>query len=424
MIKELKIKNFKAFDECHLKLAPLTILVGANNSGKSSILQSILLLKQTYEYGHAEIPLILNEKYYDFGTYEDLIHKNDITNKFYLSVTSNSTTLEFFFSFRKRLKEIIIEKYNLYIKENDKKIKHIVSSSITRSYRQKVLYKPINFVHTTKNVNYFDDPLMIYHLPMTKYNNVLTSRKFKYISKIIQRDIFDSFAHIYYLGPLREYPLRTYAQTAVKYEDVGKMGEHTFPIIASLKRKKDKESKLLRQALSKWLKQLGVAKDVIVDQLSPRHIEIRIINPFTGVAENIDDVGFGISQVIPVIIECLYIPKKSTLLIEQPEIHLHPHSQAELGSLFTEVSRDKQLIIETHSEHLILRIQRLIAERKMNPSAVRIYYVDCANRKEKVKYLPIGPDGYFKEEWPKGFFPERYHESKALASAASKYHAR
>jgi predicted ATPase len=117
------------------------------------------------------------------------------------------------------------------------------------------------------------------------------------------------------------------------------------------------------------------------------------------------------------------LKKGQILIVEQPEIHLHPKAQAELGSFFCDLSkRNIQTFIETHSEHLLLRIQSHIAIGDLNPEDVKVYYV-FANKntdRKEVEEIKLNKNGTFLTEWPEGFFPERLVEVKKIAKASLK----
>lgn len=127
-------------------------------------------------------------------------------------------------------------------------------------------------------------------------------------------------------------------------------------------------------------------------------------------------VGTGISQALPIIVALQSQDK--ILIIEQPELHLHPAATVELASMFIRaLSKGNQIFIETHSEHIILRILRLIREKNLikrstplNPSYVSITYIDLINGKLVPVNLPITDDGDFVDDWPQGFFDERMKE--------------
>lgn len=135
---------------------------------------------------------------------------------------------------------------------------------------------------------------------------------------------------------------------------------------------------------------------------------------------NLSDVGFGVSQILPIIVQGFYADDDSLILIEQPEIHLHPKLQAEMGNLLVEIAKSgKQLIIETHSEHLLLRLQRLVAEGRLSNDNLAIYYFKYGSAGTKIQRISIDKFGQF-ENWPKGFFEEDIEESFAITEAMLK----
>ena len=124
------------------------------------------------------------------------------------------------------------------------------------------------------------------------------------------------------------------------------------------------------------------------------------------------DVGIGISQVLPVLV-LAYGSRGKLLAMEQPEIHLHPALQAELGDVFIEAAlgeRKNTFILETHSEHLILRLMRRIREGKISPDDVGVVFVEPLARGSRFIELRIDEEGDFIDEWPGGFFEESFHE--------------
>ncbi len=175
--------------------------------------------------------------------------------------------------------------------------------------------------------------------------------------------------------------------------------------------------------VSNWLNQCDISSDVEVVPLTDRHYEIRLSNSGTGESENLADVGFGCSQILPILIAGFNLKKRQILIVEQPEIHLHPKAQAKLGSFFCDLSkRNIQTFIETHSEHLLLRIQSHIASGDLDPEDVKVYYV-FANKetdRKEVEEIKLNKNGTFLTEWPEGFFPERLVEVKKIAKASLK----
>ena len=135
------------------------------------------------------------------------------------------------------------------------------------------------------------------------------------------------------------------------------------------------------------------------------------------------DVGFGYSQILPIIVQGLRLKKGEILICEQPEIHLNPSIQGKLGDFFRYMveEEDKNVILETHSEHILLRIRTLIAEGRLDHSKVGLYFVERNQGISKLKEIKIGKNGQIKDDvWPSGFFDDTVTESLRLAAAQRK----
>ena len=135
----------------------------------------------------------------------------------------------------------------------------------------------------------------------------------------------------------------------------------------------------------------------------------------------ITDVGFGVSQILPVITLCYYAPEGSTILLEQPEIHLHPRVQAGLADVLVDAMKTRgiQIILESHSEHLLRRLQRRVAEEEIQPNQAALYF--CSTEKGESRLTSLELDLYGNiRNWPKDFFGDEFGEIAAMSQAALK----
>lgn len=233
-----------------------------------------------------------------------------------------------------------------------------------------------------------------------------------------------------YLGPLRSQPERHYLFRGDTAEHVEQAGENLADLL--FKMSQDRQGHLQNERLDKInddLELLGIKYELRLSRLqnenkTPSNIFSLVLVDRQGVEANVRDVGFGISQVLPIVVQSR-LSEKQMLLIEQPEIHLHPAHQAELGDLFIRSALGEQrntFLLETHSEHLILRILRRIRESTekgkpsdpdippVRPEDVSVLYVQPSKNGARVIEIPVTEDGDFARNWPGGFFSERVED--------------
>ena len=211
------------------------------------------------------------------------------------------------------------------------------------------------------------------------------------------------------IRPFRKPPERWYIFTGNTPQDVGYQGELLPDLL--LRRPE------LVQKTNKWLKRLDIDYELEVKPVGDNSgdlFEVRLIDTRRNdrVSVALSDVGFGVSQLLPFIVQSL-IAEEQIISIEQPEVHVHPKLQADLGDLLAAAIKKEnpnQFIIETHSEHLILRLQRLVRKKEIKPEDVSVIYVSRRPEGAKAERLHLDEDGDFIDEWPNGFFTERLRE--------------
>ncbi len=230
-----------------------------------------------------------------------------------------------------------------------------------------------------------------------------------------------------FLGPLRKTPERFYV-----LEDASRAAENDNRHNVALMLANDHD---LVKKVNLELEHLQTGYQIKIVELTNQDSEIsgvfilQFIDQKSGIAASIKDIGFGFSQILPVIAQSV-ISDYSNVIIEQPELHLHPALQAELGDMFIRGSLDKKsylmksyrnlFFIETHSEHLILRLLRRIRENSegelpenippITPDDIAVLYVQPGNNGAQVIHIPVTSEGEFATSWPGGFFAERARE--------------
>lgn len=411
MITELQVKSFKSWEDTGtLQFAPLTGFFGTNSSGKSSILQLLLMLKQTVESTDRRRVLHTGDDFsiVDLGTFSDLIHAHRTDAALQISISWNLLkTLKVKDPEQKdgNLFEIKDLKFDVEIREESgtpvvgrfsysfdntvfgmepetmrgKKGKYdLVSEPYSKSRQQPgrawPLPSPTKFYGFPDEVNAY-------------FKNV------GFLSEIVL-ELEGLFGRAKYLGPLREYPKRIYTWAGEAPSDVGRKGELAVAAILAAREKKKyispgphRKKRSLEETIANWLKEMGIIESFSVKQIGKDRKDYEVLVQKTKQSPEvlITDVGFGLSQVLPVLALCYYVPEGSVLLLEQPELHLHPSAQSWLADVFIDAvkNRQVQIIVESHSEHFLRRLQRRIAEEVMPVKDTALYFCYMKNSGSK-----------------------------------------
>jgi hypothetical protein len=531
MLKEYQISNFKAFaGRESLPIKPITLIFGPNSSGKSSLFHSLLMLKQTIDYGeNPEDVLLPKGSLVDLGSYKEFIHRHNISKPFRLKVTMDIPThldaalhrsllvggnaqtdfsnlqesilgfntygMGIEFSFDEDSQNIIVSRIQLFlgdeldplaIYEHEELLGSDERCLTSGLYGQSSVLKlrEVNFDHVywrneaaarIEEIMIFDTeftetPLDL-HMDLSGVNAKWVQDLFKRLedssgssgveAKVLKREFLElhnflprllnsremqdimfypdsssgslslltlsashllrhTIQNILFIGPLRAYPDRYYTFSGTRSAYVGKHGNFVPDILVS-----NREILVeVNKVFDRFCLGLRVKISCLSDKDSDIHglFGLRLFDVSTGVSMGITDVGFGVSQILPIIVQTL-LSKEKTMLIEQPELHLHPRLQAELGDLFiaSALGNSKNtLIIETHSEHLILRVLRRIRETAegrleegqfpIKPDDLAVVYAKPTPEGTKLIHLRVTEDGDFADPWPDGFFPERARE--------------
>lgn len=239
-----------------------------------------------------------------------------------------------------------------------------------------------------------------------KDSNSIFSNIVQSIFQIVNHQTSDYFENdnINYVSPLRAHPKRYY------FLDKAKINAYVDTLDGDAIAETLKENSYLRNQVNSWLEKFNLK--VEVSQL--QDIIHKLVVNQNSLNLDITDVGFGISQVLPVIIQGFLSHKDSLTLIEQPEIHLHPKMQADLADLFIDIvitknhkneqKASKYLLIETHSEYLLKRLRRRISEGTISPENVAIYLINPQKNEEGGVITELKIEGKGKFEWPMDFY--------------------
>jgi predicted ATPase len=457
MLKKLRIQNFKGWkDTGEIQLAPITLFFGTNSSGKSSIGQFLMLLKQTIESSDRKAVFSpgSNNSAVQLGSYHEMVYRRDLTNRISFEYTwtlpspiriknvltgGNYTSGQIRFEATVGMEDdhtrlMCVEKlkYALLLLRSGRWL----SVGMERAEGKKHQYRVDSERYTLKRnpgrVWHPGAPVQFYGFPdevVAYYQNAEFVKQLNFQNETL-------FKSIFYLGPLRSKTDRLYSWSGTTPESVGYSGENTIAAILAARGRKislgyRKTAKPLEQIIAESLKRMGLIDDFEIKPISKQRQEYEVRVLTKGSAESVDlpDVGFGISQVLPVLVQCFYAPPGSIIIMEQPEIHLHPKAQSELADVMIDViksrengvDRNIQLIIETHSEHFLRRLQRRISEDAVSKEKVSAYFADITKTPAILDPLQIDIFGSIKN-WPENFFGDEMEDITAQAKAALKKH--
>lgn len=359
MITSLRLQNFKCFaDEC-LPLSALTVLSGINGMGKSSVLQSLLLLRQSYISGNSKLAgALLNGPLISLGTAEDVLYESaqsDTAISFKIT-SDNASSAEWSFSY-----------------EKNREILPLISSNGT-------------------NGNLVEHALFNPHFAYLKAERI---------------------------GPRTSFAIADHE--LAKYNPLGNAGEycahllsrrerHPLPI-SGLVHKSEKLNELRAQTEA-WLTEIGQNPRIHLQE----YPEMDLVNlEFSFVRDGLPsmnyrptNVGFGLTYSLPIFVATLASVHGSLILIENPEAHLHPRGQVAIGKfLALAAANGIQIIIETHSDHVLNGIRMAVKKKTIAADNVTLHFFDRSKEAPccSVTTPKIDKDGRL-DQWPEGFFDE------------------
>jgi predicted ATPase len=495
MLTKITLENFKAFQKLNnLKIKPITILCGTNSCGKSSILQSILLLKQTLESKNSKQNLVLNGDYVKLPYFKDVIYKKNLANpisfdftfcvkpnlqnirqnvrpRFLLELINsrNQTNkdTEYIIDYKVSLKSINGHNYDENEYQNFLDVTHLSVKISTKPENEPNTEILITINHIENDLYDISWQNLNNHFGLTRkkeepkngnlkmriqFENLLpfalspenideqNENYFQNVRFTLYRikDLLQYFFSLYsYVGPLR----KSHNEGGGAYFgdnilNIGNNGENA-PFLYLKEKKKElnnhyfynkkedtfveKLNITLEKAFDEWFQLMGI------EGFDGTEIK-RIINLFLNANKfdntpiDISQVGFGVSQMFPIVLEGLRMEKGCTLLLEQPEIHLHPNLQMQIADYLISLAlSDKRIIVETHSDHIINRLVRRIIEDDMLHlnDLIGIYFIKQSENGSIFEEINID-DTKGITNWPPDFFDQAANEQMRIMQAGLK----
>lgn len=420
-LSAISVGGYKSLEhEQRMVIAPLTVLAGANSGGKSSIMQPVLLLKQTIDAPYDPGSLLLDGPNVRLTSADQLLSKK----------TNSSSVSKFSIKF-----EIGDKAIGLCFHKVPRKGLEIFSNSVFEGGKETVISQNATKAELDaiagsseyKQVlpgNFFKDAEVQIIRERSFLGVELTGSKERFKLRIIRpgETISGLLAKLIHVPGLRGNPERNYKTTSVGDTFPGTFENYVASVINHWQSSKDKR---LSQ-LGADLESLGLTWKVIAEQRDETQVELkvgRLQHSLRGGARDlvsIADVGFGVSQTLPVLVALLTAAPGQLVYIEQPEIHLHPRAQTALASVFAAAAkRGVIVIVETHSSLLLRGIQTLVAKNELKPDLVKLHWFerDASSGATTITTSNLDEAGSF-GDWPEDFDDVELNSENEYLSAA------
>jgi predicted ATPase len=407
-ITRITVGGFKSIvQEQNIQVRPLTILAGANSSGKSSIIQPLLLLKQTLEAPYDPGALLLNGPNVRFTLVDQLLSRRangQVVDSFHVGVgieTDTVVTVSFKRSKKKgfEVEEVIYnsdkEKYRLYSGMPENEIKANLSE---------YFYSTSGISLMPSDIELISSRCLL--VPAIKIGGIYTPmvplRGDAIIGLYVRQMI--------HLPGLRGNPERAYPVGVMNSGISGFSGtfeNYVASVIEQWQRENDIEK---LEKVNRDLHRLRLTSKVMAKAINDTQVEL-LVNRYPYHSQNIQDdmvnvadVGLGVSQALPVIVALHAANRGQLVYLEQPEIHLHPRAQSAMAEvLASAVLEGKRVVVETHSSLLLLGIQTLVAEGKLPPEMVKLHwFTQQEDGSTKIDSADLDEAGAF-GDWPEDF---------------------
>jgi len=446
-------RNFRGYaKKTSIDFPSLTLLIGRNNVGKTSAYAPLLLLRQTLEAKNPETALLFKGSSVDFGSYRDIVtdHDESKTISFNLELGPPGAGLQ------RREDGPEIGSVDLTFGPSDTH-----GAVLKKSVVQARDGSPIITRSRQPSGRYKLDSALINNVPGRPFAEVSQVRKllegeqpkgflFDGVSGLLLpsmlrndedkwsrvRGLYEAATEIYdiyrrvnstvkrelgrlsYIGPIRSAPLRSYLKSPERPTDVGADGRWAMEVLF---REHQSGSSGVFERTNTWLQLLGYG--TLEFDAQGDYFRAFIRRPGSHVVVNLADCGMGLAQLLPILVQGSLLLPDSSLIVQQPEIHLNPAQQDILTDFLIDLARQgTRVVVETHSEHVLSRLRRRMAENEtLKDTDVALYFCDSLNDRSTVTPIPIGALGEIQSsDWPVGFFNQQLQNSLAMASAQAK----
>lgn len=428
-LTRISLNNYRCFQNQSIDFSKITLLLGPNSGGKTSLLSALLSALQSKDFPLYFSP---NGDFVETGDFREIVASHVTSKKISIALNfkvknSKSSNSDLLFQGNYNYDSVtsmplldsavvsggemnwtatqsVRANYKILWKYDQSKLNFEDISELYSSI-EKIMKssaseknKPIKEVGQTNSGSF-----TIKNLIEIKSNAGFSRYSFRksvafYSSLSPIEDFKKRFA---YLGSHRSPAQRTYFHKVSPDLRVGVSGQNAVEQILYWKNTRDPKLEELVLALKK----MGLAKSLKTNKLSGGRFEVRVTVPGGKSGSSLADVGFGVNQFLPILVCEAQMPKNSTIAISQPETHLHPSVQADMATNFVDMHKAKgfRYIVETHSEYVINRFRRHIRKGDLKPEDVAVYYFEPSQNGTKIHKITLGSDGRILGA-PKEFF--------------------
>lgn len=423
MLTSITLENFKCFkEETEFPLKQINLLTGINGRGKSTLLQSLLLMRQSIDYHFFVDKIILNGNCVKLGNFED-IRNSDISR-------DENIILKYRFTYF-----FIDDKNSQYVNKIQLKIEYILEENEddnkVANIRHCLFISPQLQIDACKAEPVYtpeDNSNNLMNLfPISKIEELRKNKQIDEIQNEILGEIlydeklFSFFKNIHYISADRIGPQDFYLQGHLSdFINVGARGENTINLLDKLRDYSvneelclgDDAQTLLTQT-QEWLKEIFEGATLDIPKSSSSVIEPLFNTDSSKNRYKGSNIGFGYSYILPIIVSGLIAEQGEVLIVENPEAHLHPRAQSRLVRFLAKVSQTGvQVFIETHSDHILNALRIAVYDMLITNEEANILYFP-PEIGQPIIQIPIQENGQI-DHWPENFFDQMNKDFRVL----------
>ena len=437
MITQIEIENFKCFkNRASFPLEKLTLLTGVNGRGKSTLLQSLLLMKQSIEHDENTDKILLNGSCVNLNSFDDIRNKDTLRDKaiifkyhFHKPVSTPSIENGYIeYNLAENLKDemiLQIPQFSLYAKSDKSSDYRLLGIERIFKYTSKIYYRKGErknyYLHGDSDLTMRTNLL---NLVPTEFKLERNTSKLRFSSLTKFRPSFKyalNFNSIHYISADRIGPKDFYPKSTLgKFPNVGARGEFTANL---LYKEQDKlvddrlclgeDAKTLITQTEAWLSKMFGGAKLEIPSSKSSVLELLFNTSSSKERFKPANVGFGFHSILPIIVSGLIAKEGEILIVENPEIHLHPRAQSELTKFLAKVSScGVQVLVESHSDHILNGLRIAVLDKIIDSEDLSILYFQN-NLDNPVVQISVQSDGGI-EEWPDDFFDQTTKDFERL----------